>query len=281
MANDNRIIVDLDVLISHIKDGCALAIPTDFNGMYSGAAMSATRALIRRGVRNLHIIGIPTGGLQADMLIGAGCVKTMEAGSMFMGEFGVGPAYTRALKAGTINMRDSTCPAIHAALQAGEKGIPFIPLRGILGSDVVPNRTDWKVIDNPFGQNDPVLLVPAIRPDVTLIHAPMSDRNGNVWIGRRRELAVAAHASAVTLVTVEKIMDADFMSDDRMATGVLSNVYVTAVSHQPKGAWPLSFGKEYEEDTAHLRHYVESARTEEGFKAYLERHVFQREAMPA
>jgi glutaconate CoA-transferase subunit A len=281
MANNSKIIVDLDTLISHIKDGCRLAIPTDFNGMYSGAAVSATRALIRRGVRDLHIIGVPTGGLQADMLIGAGCVKRMEAGSMFLGEFGVPPAYARALKAGKIEMRDSTCPAIHAGLQAGEKGIPFIPLRGILGSDVVSYRNDWKVIDNPFGENDPILLVAAITPDVMLMHAPMADRHGNIWIGRRRELAVAAHASAVTLVTVEKIVDTDFMADEQAVTGVLSNLYVTAVSHQPKGAWPLSFGNDYDEDAEHLRLYVESARTEEGFKAYLDRYVFEREVVPA
>lgn len=281
MMKDNKIIVGLDVLISHIHNGCKLAIPTDFNGMYSGAAMSATRALIRAGIRDLHIVGIPTGGLQADMLMGAGCVKTMEAGSMFLGEFGTPPCFARMLKAGTIDMRDSTCPAIHAALQAGEKGIPFIPIRGILGSDVVQYRQDWKVIDNPFRDNDPILLVPAINPDVTLIHAPLADRNGNVWIGRRRELAVASHAAAVTLVTVEKVMDIDFMADDRWATGVLSNVYVTAISHQPNGAWPLSFSDQYPEDTEHLHRYVEAARTEDGFRAYLDHHVFEKKEVPA
>jgi glutaconate CoA-transferase subunit A len=113
------------------------------------------------------------------------------------------------------------------------------------------------------------------------MHAPMADRHGNIWIGRRRELAVAAHASAVTLVTVEKIVDTDFMADEQAVTGVLSNLYVTAVSHQPKGAWPLSFGNDYDEDAEHLHLYVESARTEEGFKAYLDRYVFEREVVPA
>jgi len=275
MANNSNIIVSLDELISHIHDGCKLAIPHDFNGMYSGAAMSATRAVIRRSVRNLHIVGIPAGGLQADMLIGAGCVSTMEAGSYIFGEFGVPPCFARAAMAGKIKVLDSSCPAIHAALQAGEKGIPFIPLRGILGSDVVDHRKDWKVVNNPFGEQDPILLVPATNPDVTLIHAPFADRSGNVWIGRRRELAVAAHASAVTLVTVEKLVDDDLMENDLTATGVLSNVYVTAVSHQPRGAWPLSFADEYPEDTAHLRQYVEAAQTDEGFQTYLDRYVYR------
>lgn len=273
-------IVGLDELIGHIRDGMKLAIPHDFNGMYSGAALSATRALIRRGVKKLHIVGIPAGGFQADLLIGAGCVATLEAGSVFMSEYGMPPRFMQAFKDGTLNMRDATCPAIHAALQAGEKRIPFIPLRGILGADVVRNRPDWRVIDNPFAKNDPVLLLPAINPDVTLIHAPMADRLGNVWIGRRRELAVAAHASTETLVTVERILDGNLMDDEHLATGTLSNVYVTAVCHQPRGAWPLSFGEFYGEDSAHMREYMDLARTAEGFQRYLERHVLEpREAL--
>ena len=85
-------------------------------------------------------------------------------------------------------MKDATCPALHAAFQAAEKGVPFMPLRGLIGSDVLKHRPDWKVIDNPFGNDDPIVLLPAIKPDVALFHAPMADRDGNVWIGRQREL---------------------------------------------------------------------------------------------
>ena len=81
-------------------------------------------------------------------------------------------------------------------LQASEKGVPFMPLRGLIGSDVLKHRDDWKVIDSPFGDDDPIVLLPAIKPDVALIHAPMADRFGNVWIGRQRELATMAHAAA-------------------------------------------------------------------------------------
>ena len=63
-----------------------------------------------------------------------------------------------------------------------------MPLRGILGSDLVRYRPDWRVIDNPFADDDPILVVPAIRPDVALFHAVRADRAGNVWIGVRREL---------------------------------------------------------------------------------------------
>ena len=61
------------------------------------------------------------------------------------------------------------------------------------------------MVDNPFGNNDPIVLLPAIKPDVALFHATLADREGNVWIGRDRELAMMAHAAGKTVVTVEKI----------------------------------------------------------------------------
>src|ERR1700693_5106548 len=115
-----------------------LAIPKD----ESGAAMAATRALIRRGMRDLHLLCTPVCGMQADLLIGAGCVEVVECGGIVINEIGVGPRFREAVRKGSIRLRDSTCPAIHAGLQAGEKGEPFVALRGILGSDLVALRKD-------------------------------------------------------------------------------------------------------------------------------------------
>src|SRR6185437_3839939 len=116
------------------------------------------------------------------------------------------PRFTAALAAGRITVRDATCPAIHTMLQAAEKGVPFMPLRGIIGSDILGHRPDWKVIDNPFDDTaDPLVLLPALSPDIAVFHAAMADANGNVWVGRRRELATIAHASKRVLATVERI----------------------------------------------------------------------------
>src|SRR5216683_2567355 len=80
-----------------------------------------------------------------------------------------------AVTAGSVRVMDATCPAIHAALQAAEKGVPFMPLRGLIGSDLINVRPDWRVINNPFAaRGDPIVLLPAIRPDVALFHAPMA-----------------------------------------------------------------------------------------------------------
>src|ERR1700759_5084188 len=212
----------LEEALAPITDGCALAVPRES----SGVPMAATRALIRRGVKNLHLITLPTSTLQADMLIGAGCVATLETSAVSLGEFGPAPRFTAAILGGTITMRDATCPALHAQFQAAEKGVPFMPLRGLIGSDVLKHRPDWKVIDNPFGNDDPIVLLPALVPDVALFHVPMADRAGNVYVGTQRELIAMAHAAQKTIVTVEELHDGDLLRDPLRAAGTLPGFYV-------------------------------------------------------
>src|SRR5581483_11246282 len=221
---------NIDDALAAITDGCILAVPRET----SGVAMAATRALIRRGIKNLHLVALPTTSLQADLLIGAGCVAGLETSAVSLGEFGPAPRFTAAMTSGTLKMKDATCPALHAAFQAAEKGIPFMPLRGLIGSDLPKHRPDWRTIDNPFGKDDPIVLLPAIRPDVALFHAPMADRQGNVWIGRQRELSTMAHASAKTVVTVEKINDNSLLADPTLAAGTLPGFYVEAVAVAPR-----------------------------------------------
>lgn len=262
--------IPLDDLVARIADGGLLAVPAD----YSGVPMAATKALIRRGAKNLRLVTLPQSTLQADLLIGAGCVAAIETAAVTLGEFGTAPCFTRAALSKSIRIVDATCPAIHAGFQAAEKDVPFLPLRGILGSDLVRHRPDWRTVDNPMADGgDPILLIPAIRPDVALFHAPMADREGNVWIGRRRELATMAHASRMSLVTVERIYDGSFFDDEKMAAGALPALYVEAVAVAERGAAPVGLFGEYEADIDHLRAYAREARTEAGFAAYLAREV--------
>jgi glutaconate CoA-transferase subunit A len=264
----------LDDALAPIGDGCLLAIPRESTGV----AMAATRALIRHGVKNLALVALPTTSLQADLLIGAGCVASIETSAVSLGEFGPAPRFTAAVLAGAVRVKDATCPALHAGFQAAEKGVPFMPLRGLLGTDVLKQRPDWKVMDNPFGNNDPIVLLPAIKPDVALFHAPMADRDGNVWIGRQRELITMAHAAAKTVVTVEKIHDGNLLEDRTLAAGTLPGFYVTSVTVAERGAWPLPLPEHYAWDGGHLAEYARLAATDEGFKRYLDEHVYERRA---
>jgi glutaconate CoA-transferase subunit A len=267
-------LVSLDDLVAGIADGCMVAVPRDV----SCVAMAATRALVRRGVRNLHLLAVPTSGLQADLLIGAGCVATIETSAVWLGEHGPAPRFAAALRAGTVALKDATCPAIHAALQAGEKGIPFMPLRGIIGSDVLANRPDWKVMDNPFAGDDPIVVLPALNPDVALFHGALGDRYGNLWVGRTRELVTMAHAAKTTLATIEEVYDGNLLEDARLAAGTLPELYVGAVARAERGAWPLELPDCYGIDDDHMAEYARLAATEEGFQQYLVRYVLEAEA---
>ncbi|MFI5013026.1 MAG: CoA transferase subunit A [Hyphomicrobiales bacterium] len=261
------LIRNLEELAAAVPDGAKLAVPAD----YSGVAMAATRALIRRDAKHLHLVCVPVSGLQADLLIGAGAIDTIETSAVTLGEFGPAPRFVDAVRRGRIALKDATCPAIHAALQAAEKGLPFMPLRGILGSDLIANRPDWTIIDNPFAAGDRIVALPAIQPDIALFHAPLADRQGNVWIGRRRELMTMAHASKQSFVTVEEIDETNLLEDERLAAGVIPALYVSAVVEARAGAWPLGLWDRYGQDEAYLREYVIEAKTEDGFRRMLER----------
>jgi len=261
-----------DDLAFQIHDESLIGLPPD----YSLVAMEVVRALVRRKAKGLRLLGVPQLGLCADLLIGAGCVAEIETSAVTLGEAGLAPRFTEAAEKGEIVVRDATCPAVHTALQAAEKGVPFMPLRGVLGSDLLKLRPDWKVAQNPFnGSEDPILYIPAVSPDVALFHARWADEAGNVWIGRRRELATIAHASKRCFVTYEEKRPGDMLEDEVLAPGVLSATYVTATAQARRGAWPLGVPEVYDIDDAHLARYAKLAKTREGFGRYLDEFVLR------
>jgi glutaconate CoA-transferase subunit A len=262
-----------DQLAALVPDGAFVALPPD----YSMPAMAVVRALIVQKKRELRLLGVPVLGLCADLLIGAGCVAEVESSAVSLGEAGLAPRFSEAVENHLIKVKDATCPAVHTALQASEKGVPFMPLRGVLGSDLLKSRSDWKVVDNPIAAADPILLIPAIAPDIALFHARWADEAGNVWVGRRRELATIAHAAKQTLVTYEALKAGDMLEDELLAPGVISSVYVTALAPAARGAWPLGIAGVYDIDDAHLAYYAREAKTAAGFARYLDRFVCTRE----
>lgn len=262
----------VDALAAQIPDGALVALPPD-NSLPS---VAIAKALIRKGARNLRLLGVPVSGFATDILIGAGCVAEVETSAVSLGEAGFAPRFSAALKAGRIKVRDATCPAIHTMLQASEKGVPFMPLRGIIGSDILANRPDWKVIGNPFATEgeDPIVLLPAKQPDFAVFHAAMADSEGNVWLGRRRECATIAHASKAALVTVERVVEGNFLEDERLASGAINATYITATAIAERGARPSALLDEYGFDGDYVTDYARAAKTEDGFRAWLDREVF-------
>lgn len=260
----------VDELAERIGDGCLLALPKPD----SGVSMAAIRALIRRGARDLRLWCLPAAGLQADLLIGAGCVASIECSGVSLGEFGAAPRFRRAAENGTVRIVDSTCQAMYAAVQAGEKGMPFVGLRGIVGSDILAHRDDWTTMQNPFADDeDPVVVLPAVRPDIALIHARLRDTYGNLWVGNDREAVVLAHAAHGAVATFEERYEGNLLDDERMTAGTVSPIYIDAAARAPRGAWPLALPGAYPADRDCLAGYATAAATEDGFAVWLDGHL--------
>ena len=257
-----------------VKDNCLLGIPAD----YSGVPMSVTIEIIKNKVKGLRLYCLPLTTIQGDMLIGAGCVSEIETAAVTLGEYGQAPRFQDAIENSKIKIKDSTCPALHAQLQATEKSVPFMPLRGILGSDLYKNRNDWSVINNPMSSktnDEKIVILPAVQLDILIFHASKADINGNVQIGRRRELATLAHASKKVFVTVEEIVDEDFFDCELKAAATLPSLYVDGISLARNGAWPCGLTDCYEIDGNEMSKYAKSAKYQETFDEYIRNFISQ------
>ena len=262
-------------IAKEVKDDCLLGIPAD----YSGVPMSVTIEIIKNKVKGLRLYCLPLTTIQGDMLIGAGCVNEIETAAVTLGEYGQAPRFQDAIENSKINIKDSTCPALHAQLQATEKSVPFMPLRGILGSDLYKNRNDWSVIDNPMNKSntndEKIAILPAVQLDILIFHASKADINGNVQIGRRRELATLAHASKKVYVTVEEIVDEDFFDSELKAAATLPSLYVDGISLAKNGAWPCGLTDYYDIDTNEMSKYAKAAKYQETFDEYMRDFISQ------
>ena len=205
-------------------------------------------------------------------LVGTGPYPQTE--TRFPGSFGAAYLYYAVPRVILFREEHSRRVLVRRVDFVSAPGASDPPLRGVIGSDVQRFRPDWKVVQNPVAdEDDPVLVVPAIRPDFALFHAPLADARGNVWVGNRRELVIMAHAARATLVTAEEIVDADLAADERMAAGTIPAFYLDAVAAAPGGARPLGLVGCYEADAAALSDYAAAARSEAGFRRWLDHFV--------
>jgi glutaconate CoA-transferase subunit A len=146
-----------------------------------------------------------------------------------------------------------------------------MPVRGIVGSDYLRVRPDFKILTNPYG-SDEIVVVPAIVPDVAVFHAFRADRTGNILADRNQDNWLLAQAARIVIVTVEELVD-----DGNLVTGsfdpVISAIHITAIVHATGGAHPTGCPGYYHSSQTHLREYLASARDDASFAAYLDRYV--------
>jgi glutaconate CoA-transferase subunit A len=237
--------------------------------------MPIIRGLVRRGVRDLTVIGAATAGLEIDLLIGAGCVKRVIAPYVGAELYApIGHCY-RAAAAGDIEVSETTEYLLYSQLEAAARGLGFLPWRGGVGTDVPVLNSDYVPFDDPIN-GEPYLAAPALHPDWAIIHVAQADAYGNGQHGGARfGDRLLARAAERVMITTERIVPNAEIRKDPFATSI---GYADVVVEAPFGAHPYASHGYYVEDEEAIRDYVTASvayrRGElSDWNAYIERYV--------
>jgi glutaconate CoA-transferase, subunit A len=160
-----------------------------------------------------------------------------------------------------------------SALQAGVMNVPFVPVRGLLGTDYMKVRPDFRVLANPYDPREDIALVPAIAPDVAIFHGFKGDRHGNVVASGSLDAKLIAQASRRAIATVEEVVEGDLTREAHLGV-LVPGIHVSAVVRAPRGAHPTSCEGHYAVDAEHVREYLEAAQADDTFAKWLERYVY-------
>lgn len=232
---------------------------------------AAGHEIIRQGCQELTLIG-PISDILFDQLIGAGCVRKIQAAWVGNVITGSGYNFRRAVESGCLKIEDHSNLTISLALRAAAMGVPFLPTRTALGSDLFKTNPGLKTVQCPF-TNDILTAVGAIQPDVAIIHAQRSDKNGNAhaWgnLGIAREACLAAEK---IILTVEEIVETDVITSDPNRV-LVPGFRVSAVVHAPWGGHPSPVPGHYNRDHQAFLDYREAGKTPEGFAQWKVRWV--------
>lgn len=236
--------------------------------------IAAIHEIIRAQRRKLRIVSAPN-GLAVDQLIGAGAVAEVEfyfLGFMTEQGFATMRRFRSAAEAGTIHVKESMGYAICMALRAGAYGIPYIPLPDFRGSDVIRTREDYKVMTSPYNPDETVITVPALCPDVLLLHAHTADTRGNIRLDEPWPYFTLTTAQACrhVLATVEEIVETGTIPARDIT---IPHFLTDAIAQVPYGAAPTALNRRYEINTSHIATYQNAARTQAGFSQYLQEFI--------
>ena len=269
-----------------IKDGCQIALG---GFTVSRNPMAIAYEIVRQGIKNLHLV-CHSQGQSFDVLIGAGAVKRVEVAYGAMGRFAsTCVRFRKAAERGEIEVEDYSNNQMSLRFLAGSLGMPFIPSRSGLGSDLVTKegfpediRGKGKValkkfaqIRNPFStESDDILLLPALTPDVALIHAQYVGEDGTVRIkGLTFADLEEAKSADVVIVTCEEIVPREFIRLDPDQNS-LPPFLVDAIVRVPYGAHPTACRLFYDYDAKYLNMYRDIAKDDDSFKRYLDEWVY-------
>ena len=262
-------ILDLaDALARHVRDGQSVAM----EGFTHLIPFAAGHELIRQGRKHLHLIRM-TPDLIYDQMIGAGCARALTFS--WGGNPGVGSLHRLrdAVENGwptPLEIVEHSHAGMAAAYTAGASRLPFGMLRGYIGTDLASANPSIRSVTCPY-TGEVIATVPALNPDVTILHAQKADRQGNVLlcgiVGAQKEAALAAKA---LVITVEELVD-DLEAP--MNAIVLPSWVVTAIACVPGGAYPSYAQGYYSRDNAFYLAWDAIARERVRFADWMDRHV--------
>jgi glutaconate CoA-transferase subunit A len=254
--------------IATVPDGAQIALGG--NTLHRGPG-AAVHEIVRQGKRGLEIVKT-AGAYDVDLLCAAGCVAAVSAG--FVGyetPFGMAPAYRKAVESGVVEAREHACATVIAGLRAAIQGVPFMPVAGLHGSDL-PAARGFRAVADPYSDTT-VYVVPALVPDVAILHVQEADAAGNGRILRTRfEDVLMAQAARRVILTAEQILDGSTFAEAPESVAIPSFLVDTVVA-APGGAWPFSCAPHYGYDDAYLAAWVAAARDPDTTRDFIASHV--------
>jgi len=267
-----------DAIAELVSDGCSVAMGLQLEQMIPFAA---GHEIMRQKKRGLTLIG-PISDILFDQLIGAGCVERVIAA--WVGNVMMGQAYNfrREVESGRVQVTDMTNFTVALALQAASMGVPYLPTRTALGSNVPKTNPFFKVIDDPFGPrpttDDPrpgrLHAVKALAPDVTIVHVQRADEQGKAhcW-GNFGVMIEGVRAAKKVIIVAEEVVAPEVIASDPNRT-VIPGFLVSAVVECPMGAHPSPVQGYYKRDDAFFRQYHEQTKSPADFDAWAARWVY-------
>jgi len=267
--NKSKIMSMREAIAELVHDGDSVAMGLQMEQMIPFAA---GHEIIRQGKRDLRLIG-PISDILFDQLIGAGCVKDVVAA--WVGNVMMGSAYNfrRAVEEDGMKVFNMTNFSIALGLQAGAMGVPFLPTRTAMGSDIPKGNHFFYSIVSPFEPKETLLAVRAIVPDVTIVHVQRADEQGNAhcW-GNLGVMIEGVRAAKRVIVVAEEVVAPEVTSSDPNRT-VVPGFLVSAVVECPFGAHPSPVQGYYKRDDEFFRQYHEESKTRTDFEGWAKRWV--------
>ncbi len=247
-------VLPLAELAALVPDGASVALGGSF--LHRGP-FAFVRELIRQGRRSLEIVK-QSPGYDIDVLCRARAVARLRAGIVAMeGHLGLAPAYRRAVERQEVELEEHACMTLTAGLRAAAYGVPFQPVGGVHGSDL-PALNRWVSVPDPYGSGQDVWVIPAIQPDIAVIHVNEANEQGDARVyGTTHWDRILSRAARRVFVVAEALAPAASFQE-RPELTLIPGFMVEAVAVVPNGAWPGSCWPLYEVDYPAVEEYMQS-----------------------